>query len=292
MSFGAAAYSVREGATVEVPVVLGAAHGRAENVEVPVVGSGVSASADDFSVAASVIFAAGETRKTVSLDAVDDDLVEGSETVELSFGALPSGLLAGSTAVTTVTIADADTAAFEFGVASSEVSEGGETELTFAITNGVTFVGDQTISMVVAGSATAGDDFVLVDSQNQPLSVPYLVTLTAGANSVTAVLRVVNDSDEELAETVSLSATLGVDGQHADRFAHRHHLCERFGCARGHDHTGWGRVRGRRRGVYAGAHRHPGDPVGASAHRSRSGDDNRRNSQRNTAGVDGDVRRR
>ena len=212
VSFGAAAYSVGEGATRLVPVVLGAAHGRAENVEVPVVGSGVNASADDFSVAASVIFAAGETRKTVSLDAVDDDLVEGSETVELSFGALPSGLLAGSTAVTTVTIADADTAAFEFGVASSEVSEGGETELTFAITNGVTFVGDQTISMVVAGSATAGDDFVLVDSQNQPLSAPYLVTLLAGANSVTAVLRVVNDSDEELAETVSLSATLASTG--------------------------------------------------------------------------------
>ena len=159
VSFGAAAYSVREGATLQVPVVLGAAHGRAENVEVPVVGSGVSASADDFSVAASVIFAAGETRKTVSLDAVDDDLVEGSETVELSFGALPSGLLAGSTAVTTVTIADADTAAFEFGVASSEVSEGGETELTFAITNGVTFVGDQTISMVVAGFGHCGRRF-------------------------------------------------------------------------------------------------------------------------------------
>ena len=212
VSFGAAAYSVSEGATLQVPVVLGAAHGRAENVEVPVVGSGVSASADDFSVAASVIFAAGETRKTVSLDAVDDDLVEGSETVELSFGTLASGFTAGSTAVTTVTIADTDAAVFEFSVASREVSEGGETALTFTISNGVTFVVDQAISMVVGGTATAGDDFVLVDSQNQPLSAPFSVTLSAEASSVTASLRAVNDSDSEVAETVAVSATLASAG--------------------------------------------------------------------------------
>ena len=208
VSFGAASYSVGEGAMLEVPVVLSRAHGGGLEIEVLVVALGVSASGDDFSVASSVGFAAGETRKTVLFDAVDDDLVEGSETVELSFGALASGFLAGSTALTTVTIGDADAAVFEFGVVSSEVSEGGETVLTLAITNGVTFAVDQVVSIVVGGSATAGDDFVLVDSQNRPLSAPYSVTLAAGASSVTAVLRVVNDLVEELAETVSVSATL------------------------------------------------------------------------------------
>ena len=188
---------------------LSRAHGGGADIEVPITtGSGLSASVDDFSVAAEVSFAAGETRKTVSFDAADDDLVEDPETVELSFGALASGFSAGSTAVATVTITDTDTAAIEFSVASSEVSEGGETELTFAITNGVTFAVDQAIAITVAGSADAGDDFVLSDSQNRTLSVPYSVALAAGATSVTAVLRVVNDSDTELAETVTLSARL------------------------------------------------------------------------------------
>ena len=152
VSFGAAAYSVAEGATLQVPVELSRAHGGGADIEVPITtGSGLSASVDDFSVAAEVSFAAGETRKTVSFDAADDDLVEDPETVELRFGALASGFSAGSTAVATVTITDTDTAAIEFGVASSEVSEGGETELTFAITNGVTFAVDQAIAIAVSG---------------------------------------------------------------------------------------------------------------------------------------------
>ena len=139
VSFGAAAYSVGEGARLQVPVVLSSAHGGGAEIEVPITGSGLSAAVDDFSAAAEVSFAAGETRKTVSFDAADDALVEGPETVELSFGALVPGFSAGPTAVATVTITDTDTAAIEFSVDSSEVSEGGETELTFAITNGVVF---------------------------------------------------------------------------------------------------------------------------------------------------------
>ena len=168
--FGAAAYSVGEGATLQVPVRLSEAHGHVDNVEVLIVASGVSASVDDFVVVGSVSFAAGETRKTVSFDAADDALVEGPETVELSFGALAPGFSAGPTAVATVTITDTDTAAIEFSVESGEVSEGGETELTFAITNGVVFAADQIINIEVSGSAGVGD-FVLEDS-NGPLSTP------------------------------------------------------------------------------------------------------------------------
>ena len=211
VSFGAAAYSVSEGTTRLVPVVLSAAHGHADNVEVPIIATAVSASADDFSVAASVSFAAGETTKTVAFDAIDDDLVEDSETVELSFGVLAAGFSEGSTALATVTVADPDAAVLSFSVDTSEVSEGAETELTFAITNGVTFAADQTINIAVSGSATAGDDFVLEDS-NGTRSAPYAVTLTAGASSVTASLRALDDSDSEPDETVTLSATLASTG--------------------------------------------------------------------------------
>ena len=212
VSFGAAGYSVSEGATLQVPVELSRAHGGGLEIEVLIVASARSASVGEFSVVAGVSFAAGETRKTVSFDAVDDDLVEGSETVVLSFGALAPGFSAGSTAMTTVTIADTDTAAIGFSVASSEVSEGGQTVLTFAITNGVTFAVDQAIGIAVSGSADVDDDFVLSDSQNHTLSAPYSVTLAAGATQVAAVLDVVDDSDAELAETVILSATLASTG--------------------------------------------------------------------------------
>ena len=204
--FGAATYSVREGATFQVPVRLSEAHGRADSVEVSIVASGVSASADDFVVVGSVSFAAGEIIKTVAFDAVDDDVVESPETVELGFGVLTEGFTAGSTAVATVTVTDGDTAVLGFSVDSSEVSEGGETELTFAITNGVVFADDQTINIEVSGSAGVSD-FVLEDS-NGPLSAPYAVTLEAGESSVTATLKAEDDIDDELAETVVLTATL------------------------------------------------------------------------------------
>ena len=208
VSFGAAGYSVSEGATLQVPVELSRAHGGGLEIEVLIVASARSASVGEFSVAAGVSFAAGETRKTVSFDAADDALVEGPETVELSFSALESGFSAGSPATSTVTIADTDAAVIGFSTGSSEVSEGGETELTFTISNGVTFAEDQALSIAVAGTAIATDDFVLVDSQNRTLSAPYSVTLEAGASSVAASLMAVDDSVAELAETVTLSATL------------------------------------------------------------------------------------
>ena len=212
VSFGAAVYSVSEGTTLQVPVELSEAHGHADIVEVPIVVSGGTASADDFSVAAVVSFAAGETTKTVAFDAVDDALVEGPETVELGLGELEAGFSEGATTSTTVTIADTDAAVLDFTVESGEVSEGGETELRFAITNGVTFADDQVIDIAVSGSATAGDDFVLEDSVGRTLVAPYEVTLAAGASSVAATLGAVEDDVEELAETVTLSAVLKSTG--------------------------------------------------------------------------------
>ena len=212
VSFGAAAYSVGEGGALEVPVWLSGPYGGRQQTEVPVVASGVSASADDFSVTASASFGPGENRRTVLFNAAEDALVEGPETVELAFGALPPGILAGSRTATTVTIADADAAVIVFGVASGEVAEGGETVLTFAISNGVTFAEDQAIGIAVSGSAAAGDDFVLTDSQNRALSAPYSVVLAAGASEAAATLRAVDDFDAEAAETVTLSASLASTG--------------------------------------------------------------------------------
>ena len=213
VSFGAAAYSVAEGATLQVPVELSRATAAVRRIEVPIEAGRVSAPRLMISrwLPGSASRRARPARRCRStLPTMLGWRVP--RRWELSVGALASGFSAGSTAATTVTITDTDTAAIGFSVASSEVSEGGETELTFAITNGVTFAVVQAIAIAVSGSADAGYDFVLSDSQNQPLSVPYSVTLAAGATQVTAVVGVVNDPVEELAETVSLSATLASTG--------------------------------------------------------------------------------
>ena len=153
-------------------------------------------------------FAAGETRKTLSIRAIDDDLVEGSETAFLRLGTLPAGITAGTTTEGTLTITDPDRATISFTAPTLQVAEGGHAPLTFAITNGVTFQRDQTITLTVGGTA-AEEDFTIAGGDNQLLSAPYSLAFPAGTSFVTATVRVVDDTDTEPTnETVTVRALL------------------------------------------------------------------------------------
>ena len=215
VSFEQATYTITEGASRSVAVRLSSAHQGARGLTVPVMldTSGIASRDDLVAAAASVTFEAGETSKTLTVNALDDALVEGHETATLEFGALPDGVTAGSTSTATITIADADGAQIDFTTGAAQVSEGGETQLTFTITNGVTFEVDQTINLTVEGTATEGDDFTLVDAGNQTLSDPYAVTFPAGATSAEATIRAVDDAEiEHVAETITVSAQLDLTG--------------------------------------------------------------------------------
>ena len=179
-TFDREAHSVREGNDVTIQVRLSTAHQGVRSVTVPITVGGGTASIEDITAADGVTFEAGETQRNLLVEALDDDLVEGSETIELSFGALPHGVVAGATAAATVTLTDADSADIAFSVDSSEVAEGGSTAFTLAITNGVTFERNQTLSLTVGGTATHGDDFRILDAYNQALSPPYVLTFPAG----------------------------------------------------------------------------------------------------------------
>ncbi len=212
VSFEQSTYTVTEGASRFVTVLLSSAHQGVRSVTIPVVRQQTtgSASADDLTLDESVTFEAGETRKSLALNATDDDLVEGDETATIEFRALPDGVTARSTS--TVTLADADQAQIAFTTVVTQISEGGQTQLSFEITNGVTFEVDQTINLTVGGTATEGD-FTLVDAGNQTLSAPYAVTFPAGATSAEATIRAVDDADiEHAAETITVSAQLGLTG--------------------------------------------------------------------------------
>ena len=214
VSFEHATYRVTEGASRPVAVRLSSAHQGVRGVTIPVVLQTTdSASVDDLTLDESVTFEAGETRKLLALNATDDDLVEGDETATIEFGTLPHGVTAGSTSMATLTIADADQAQIAFTTGAPQVSEGGQTQLTFAFVSAVTFEVDQTINLTVGGTATEGDDFTLVDAGNQTLSAPYAVMFPAGATSAEATIRAVDDADiEHVAETITVSAQLGLTG--------------------------------------------------------------------------------
>ena len=118
VSFSAATYTVEESddsSTTEtmenevtITVTLSADPER--EVVIPLTAAGQdNASTDDYSgVPASVTFASGDTEKSFTFAATDDEVDDDGESVKLGFGTLPDGVTAGSTDEAVVTITDDD----------------------------------------------------------------------------------------------------------------------------------------------------------------------------------------
>ena len=214
VGFGAATYLTIEGDFVFVSVRLNAAHHGVREVTVPVVvDAGSTAAADEFSQPPSVTFAAGEREQTFTILVTPDALDEGAETVRLALGDLPPGVTAGTNATTTVNISDGDVADIRFSADRGEVSEGGEVRLTFDIANDVTFQRTEAINLAIAGTATPGVDFTMVDEGGQTLSAPYAIAFPPGVFSVTATIHVTDDADAEPDEDISIGASFARRGE-------------------------------------------------------------------------------
>ena len=109
VAFGAPAFVVSEdGTTADVTVALD--NGPHREVVIPITATpGGGATPSDYSVApASLVFAPGETRHSVTVTAIDDRDVDGGESVRLGFGTLPPGVRAGIQASAFVVIDDND----------------------------------------------------------------------------------------------------------------------------------------------------------------------------------------
>ena len=83
--------------------------------------------------------------------------------------------------------------------APEAIDEGESATLTVAISNGVTFAEDQTLSLTASGTASAADY----------TGVPATLTLVAGASSVIAELAATDDLEEEEPETVEVAVSHG-----------------------------------------------------------------------------------
>ena len=86
--FEQASYSVAEGNSVPVKVVLSADPERTVTIPVTDAGQG-GASSSDYSVPTSVVFNSGDTEKTLSFSATQDSVDDDGESVKLGFGSTP-----------------------------------------------------------------------------------------------------------------------------------------------------------------------------------------------------------
>ena len=108
VSFAAVGYSVTEGSTTTVTVTLSAAPGSDAVIPLTATNQG-GATSDDYSgVPETIIFGAADTSQTFDFSATDDSVVDADESVKIGFGTLPTGVTAGSTSETTVSITDDD----------------------------------------------------------------------------------------------------------------------------------------------------------------------------------------
>ena len=108
VSFGSVSYTATEdGDPASVTVNLSADPKRDVSIPLTASPSG-GATAGDYTVAESVAFTAhGPLSKTVDVAAVSDDDSEDGESLSLSFGTLPDGVIAGDTSTATVNLTDA-----------------------------------------------------------------------------------------------------------------------------------------------------------------------------------------
>ena len=96
VSFGDSSYSVAEGSSVEVKVKLDMDPERTLTIPITRTDRDGATAADYSGVPENIEFASGETEKTFTFAATLDSYVDEGESVKLGFGALPTGVTAGS----------------------------------------------------------------------------------------------------------------------------------------------------------------------------------------------------
>ena len=103
-------YTVGEGSSVDVKVILSAVPERSVTIPISKTNQGGATDGDYSGVAAntSVTFNSGDTEKSITFTATDDSVDDDDESVLLGFGTLPTGVSLGINGESTVNITDND----------------------------------------------------------------------------------------------------------------------------------------------------------------------------------------
>ena len=140
-------------------------------------------------------FGAGDSSTTLTI-ATSDDTVSEAASVVTATVLSGSGYTVSSPSSADVSVADDDVPSFSVSANPGLIDEGGSSTLTVS-TGGATFAAPQTISLSSGGTAS-GADYTLS---------PAALSLPAGSTSATATLSATDDSVEEAAETVTVTAS-------------------------------------------------------------------------------------
>ena len=168
----------------------------AEDQTITLALSGTATAGDDYTVGATTLtLVAGEEMASTTVTATPDIIDDDGETVEISATRDSTGI--GSA---TITITDDDAApVLALSADPSAIAEdGGASVVTVEITNGVTFAADQTITLALSGTATAGDDYTVGATT---------LTLAAGEEMASTTVTAVSDAVDDDGETIILTAT-------------------------------------------------------------------------------------
>ena len=212
VEFGSSSYTAAEGGDGTMVTVSLSRDPRRE-VTVPLQLTGVSgATHHDWTASTSVRFPPGELSKTISVTAVDDDVDDDGESLDISFGALPQGVTAGPVARTRVSFTDDDTRGVSVDLLNLVVRLNGRESYSVKLLSKPTAA--VTITVTAAGVMVNPSELIFTPDE---WSVPQMVTVSAsrvGAGSVTHSATGGDYQSEEVTVPVTvsdarLSVTLG-----------------------------------------------------------------------------------
>ena len=194
ISFGSATYSVDEGAMVEVSVLLNGAPGDSVRADLSTTGQGGATTADFSGVPEYITFAGIEQSMTFIFRARIDVVDDAGESVKLTFGTLSTGVTAGITTETVVSITDDDAAGVSISESSLTIAEGNTDTYTVALNSQP--MGDVTVTIAGAGTDLSLDNTTLT------------FTTTTWASAQTVTVTAVDDEIDDDGETVTLTHTV------------------------------------------------------------------------------------
>ena len=204
VSFASTAVDVDENSSVVLTVQLSPASSSAVTVDYATAAD--SAEPDDFTAASGTLtFAAGETSKTVTVVAPDDDLHEPfPDTFTVTLSNVSTGTALGADSVATVTIIDDEPVpSVSISPTTLSVIEGENISFTLVLSGPSEIGNAANMSILSGGSANLGNDYAIASLFNSPVNIH-------GGNTESSVL-VIATSDDEIDELDEESFTIKID---------------------------------------------------------------------------------
>lgn len=212
LQFDAEAYAVDESG-VSTSITVKRVNGRDGEVTVDYsIQGGIATLGEDYTLTeGSLVFAAGETCKTINISIKEDSVFEGDETVILKLSNPVGGAALGEQETTLLSIADNDPdesgmplfKQVQFKVTGYTVDERGSSAIITVTRTGDTD-GEVTVDCVIkGGTATGGEDYTLTGES---------LVFGNGVTSKDITISILDDSSYEGNETVILSLESSTDG--------------------------------------------------------------------------------